>query len=694
MDRGSCFILAVAGLALFACAEPPSTEGPADTGDTGGETDLPAEIMRGVHVTLDGEDLEGAIVIQGGVDSFVTTGPDGRALALVDTTIEGELVLMASHEAARTTGRFVNPDDDSEMLIELTSFAEDNPDYVFDVPGLPDDPGSSSECGHCHTSMKVDWYGSPHRTSASNPVVQDVYAGAAASLDDQGSCEAAGGQWWDGAVPGTDQTAPRCYLGAGVLPDLNEGCGEVAACDGLASAFGGCADCHAPAINGELGGRDLLEAVGTSFEAGVHCDLCHKVESVDLDAPAGVAGRLRVHRPSEPSPSPALGTFLPLSFGPYVDVPNPRMGSSPRDHFQDGELCAGCHQHEQAALVPGTSLDPARWPDDALPIQSTHEEWITGSFAGVSCATCHMPPNTGVDNSSNLDVEQQVQGVAVGWLRPSGSVRHHTWTGPRDLESGSLQAAAAIVIDKSVANGTLVAEVTVRNTGAGHAIPTGEPMRSMVLFVGARCGDEVLLATGGDAIPELGGWLDRKPSPADWSLWPGAEVGEVVRVVVDEGSHDYDGFGPFGDGSFDAAAKGLPIYRVVGQSTVTAVNGDMVQFDAPLPAGDVAYRGRASYFEATDPLATAAVAGAPGFGFARVLADAEGELMVPHHRAVDVVSDNRLLPEQEWTSTHSFDASCADPTVDAALVYRPYPEQLVRERGWDASQQVMAEASL
>jgi hypothetical protein len=132
---------------------------------------------------------------------------------------------------------------------------------------------------------------------------------------------------------------------------------------------------------------------------------------------------------------------------------------------------------------------------------------------------------------------------------------------------------------------------------------------------------------------------------------------------------------------------------VVGQSTIVAVNGDQVQLDVPLPVGDLALRGRPDYFASNDPLTAAAVAGAPGFAFARVLADDAGELMVPHHRAVDVISDNRILPQQEWSSTHVFASACADPIVDAVLVHRAYPVKLADERGWTNTQQVMVEVS-
>ena len=90
----------------------------------------------------------------------------------------------------------------------------------------------------------------------------------------------------------------------------------------------------------------------------------------------------------------------------------------------------------------------------------------------------------------------------------------------------------------------------------------------------------------------------------------------------------------------------------------------MFQPGESLPSGDLAILGDAE-----------AMAGAPGFGFARVTVDSDGNRMVPHHQAVDIASDNRLLPAQEWTSTHVFDvSSCStDPVVSAVLTHRAYP---------------------
>jgi hypothetical protein len=126
---------------------------------------------------------------------------------------------------------------------------------------------------------------------------------------------------------------------------------------------------------------------------------------------------------------------------------------------------------------------------------------------------------------------------------------------------------------------------------------------------------------------------------------------------------------------------------------VIEVNGDDVVFDAPLPAGDVAYRGHPDLFAAPSDGTARAVAGAPGFAFARVMVGPDGERMVPHHRAVDVASDNRILPMTNWVSTHVFESPCDDPEVHAVLAHRAYSIALAREHGWSFEETVAVERS-
>jgi hypothetical protein len=194
-------------------------------------------------------------------------------------------------------------------------------------------------------------------------------------------------------------------------------------------------------------------------------------------------------------------------------------------------------------------------------------------------------------------------------------------------------------------------------------------------------------------VPAFGGFVARKTSEADWTQWEEAKTGQVLFVVRHPGGFwDYTGPGPFGDGRFSAADKGMAKTEFVGSVQITGVDGDTITTDGPLPSGDVAYLlPNADWPDNGAPIGR--YAGRPGLAFARVLTDENGQQMVPHFAAVDVQIDNRLPPQVSWTSSHTFATPCTDPTVRARLLYRPYPPQLNDSRLWAGVETLMVEAS-
>lgn len=698
MIRRFAFVLLL-GACSPAGAPPDATEpdagdaAPNDTGgaDTDAPTDgsgdalLPDELT--VTVLLDGVPAEGATVVQGGTAIHVSTDANGQARIRPRYDIDGEYLVVATAPTARTRSAAIVPGS-NRVTVELTSYnPTDNPEYRFQDPGEPGRRSNTAQCGHCHESINDQWFASPHRTSASNPFVHDLYAGTAHRLTTEAACVEAGGQWRIARLPGGGEGG-RCFVGTGVLQALNPGCTD-GTCEGPDLNHGACADCHAPAINGELGGRDLLHAEGIAFDYGVSCDVCHRVDEVVPTAAPGVAGRLRLHRPSEPA-SIALGAggFLPLTFGPNHDVPNPRMGVVQRDHFGEASFCAGCHQDHHAPRVPGAVIDRDRWPDGELPIQSTWAEWEASPLnPAAPCQSCHMPPDPTVANSANIERFPLAEiGVMGGWYRPPGSVAGHHWYGPRQPASRMLELALALDVNVARVEGELHVAATTRNVAGGHAVPTGEAMRNVLLTVEVMCDGSPVAATGGDVIPAFGGYVALRDRDNDWSVWPEALPGDVIRVIERTGAfHNYDGFGRFGVDGLSAEQKGMPVEQYAGQSVVISVLPDgTVELNNPLPDGDIAYLVRTD--DGGEPLA-----GAPGWGFARVTVGSDGALNVASFAAVDIASDNRLLPQQEWTSNHRFADACDTPQVTAQLIYRNTMWSLAQQWHWPIAERVMAE---
>ncbi len=653
-----------------------------------------------VRVTLDGVPVENARVSQPGTTTVLWTNAAGEVSFPLDPSVS-VLGVMAAHPAARSSGDEIwgEPPWDDGFEISLSSIdPRDNPSYVFQDPGTPERFDNTSYCAHCHSTLVADWVESAHEESARNVHVQDLFAGAAQAFATESACVAAGGRWLWGLEPGTGASKERCYVGDGALPARNPGCGVTEACDAVATDTAECAACHAPGIDGALSHRSLLEATGIAYEHGVHCDVCHKISEVDvLDPDPGVGGRVHLLRPSEESTSPAFGDWSPLTFGPYGDVVNPRMGASWRPLFATADICAGCHEYSPTVPALVGTVDPSRWPDGRLPVQTTYSELRDGPLGlDTPCQSCHMPPDPSVGNSADLgNITAIDEGIAGGWYREPGSVRRHAWFGPRSAEQRMLDLAASLSLASSVADGVLSVSVSTRNVGPGHALPTGEPLRQMVLLVRASCAGVPLSATGGDVVADFGGAWDQKDGSEDLSVWPGAQVGDVLRVVARTGDwYDPPGPGVFGDGTFLAYQKGMPMERYVGEATIVSVDAaGRVETDVPLPSGDRVYRVDAPQAPVVDGAPARAWAGAPGFAFGKVMVDAAGRRNVPHFVAVDVASDNRLPPTAAWTSAHTFAATCETPEVTASLVYRAFPVELARERGWSLSEQVMVEVT-
>ncbi len=744
MRRLAFFIALLLATAVIACAETePSTIGgaggsaaasggssSATIGGAGGQSTgtggpLPETFdATGVVVDPFGVPIEGAIVMQGGGMPAVTTGADGTFTISITQQIAGEPAVVAAKLGYRSAGEaFLSAPIEPVTLVLYEIKAPDNAlGYEFGEPGVGDPmlDNSTNYCGHCHTTLTAQFQTSKHAQATKSPLVQDLYAGTASGAASAASCSTVGGVWRDGTEPGAPGTvASRCYVGDGVLPDLN-GCGATGgkACDDptLASAeaptsFGGCADCHGFGMDGPAGGRDLLEATGVGFENGVHCDACHHVRDVDLTQPPGGAGRLVMQRPREKIGDEITGSIRQAMFGPYPDVPNAFMGGSYQPKFSEAEFCAGCHWQQQQALLPGASLDPTRWPN-GLPTHDTYQEWLDGPFSAsdTPCQSCHMPVESSLFNTVDVSNASNAS-IAFGFGRPEGAIRSHYFRGPLTKIPAVprlLDGALGLSIATTVSGSDLGVNVTSLNASCGHALPTGEPMRALVLVVRVEGCSQAFEAIDGETIDEVGGAIARGSLGTDALLfgvsldWPAAAalatVGQVVRVVSPTGTHvDYDGVGLFSETTLTPAEKGLEVRNPLGEATVLAVVGDTLTLSKSLTVadGDIVFLGEATPATFDDGADTLALAGHSGTTFSKVLVDADGRERVPHHRAVDIRRDNRIRPGVQMTSGFSFaiPPDCPEATVMVTGLYRPHPLEMARQRGWAALDYVATEVT-
>lgn len=683
------------------------------TDAAGGEAELPETfVVRGV-VTDGTSPLEGASVLQGGGEVQQVTGADGAFEIEMTTALPGTPTLVAGKIGYRADGQeiYALPTEPFELVVREAE-PPDNEGYPYGEPGNGDaeHDNSTAYCGHCHTTFVATFQGSRHQNATKDPWVQDLYAGVASGRTDEVACDDAGGILRAGTAPGSDaDRLDRCYVGDGVLPDLN-GCGSAGdpSCDDpdldadeRPTAFGQCADCHAAGMDGPAGGRDLLEATGVGFEQGNHCDACHHVRDIDLDAPPGTGGRLVMQRPRERVTDAPGAQIRQVMFGPLLDVPNGFMGGSFQPKFMEATFCAGCHDQRQDALIAGASLDEERWPD-GLPTHSTFTEWSESDYApGAPCQTCHMPVIEGMFNSIDVS-EPEFADTAGGFGRPPERNRSHAFVGALEGTPRMLDRALVMTLDADAGSepGAVDVAVSVRNYGAGHAVPTGEPLRSMVLVIQVDACGAAPPAITGSSIADTGGALASGRVGEDIDLdgsWPEgaarAVPGQRLRVTRPTGEFvDYPGVGHFADPSLSAEEKGIPELLAIADVEVIDVTGDTILTDPPLGLvdGDVIWLGEPPALAEGD--ASAAIAGMPGQDFARITVDPAGRRHVPHYRAVDLASDNRIPPGQEVVSAYAFDVddACDEVEVTATLLYRRAPLELARERGWDAVEHVVA----
>ncbi len=371
---------------------------------------------------------------------------------------------------------------------------------------LADDPGyqflSPATCFTCHGKVTRIWNQSKMSRATSNPRFLEMYYG-------QG--------------PGGGKRGP------GFRRDFP-------------NSEGDCAKCHAPSAAADPARswdpRRILSSPRTEWP-GVSCDYCHKVRKVvpTRRHPAGWAPVLERQRP-------VRGRSI-LVFGPYPDTVVPPMAASYNPLFDQGRFCATCHS-QQKRLPPGKKWDRAKvysdreWAalgfrdDGSLPLQTTYQEWKSWQDGlalghpdkGKRCQFCHMSWQKKLLPYDNYLVEGMARRM-WGVRREPGDIRPHHFEGGTKAQ---LAGAVGLELSGGIQGRVLTIQAHVSNTNGGHWVPTGEPMRNLLLLVSARgLDDKPLKLISG---PRLPAWTGRgDPQEGDYAGLPGFAF---ARVLADD----------------------------------------------------------------------------------------------------------------------------------------------------------------
>ncbi len=217
-----------------------------------------------------------------------------------------------------------------------------------------------------------------------------------------------------------------------------------------------CDYCHTPvaALAGLSPADPALSGPATE---GIGCDFCHVVTG------SAGPGNARYHL------SPGR-----VKYGPFEDpLPTPFHDSRYAEIFKKADYCGICHQ--------------ANHPQNNLPLSSTYREWKESSLANrrIECQDCHMTPGPGVARPN--------PGVAAtGAPKKREHVSTHFFTGSNvylaeqagkaaqaSLAREQLRAAAELFLslpEYFLPYQPVQISVRVRNSGAGHYLPTGFTM--------------------------------------------------------------------------------------------------------------------------------------------------------------------------------------------------------------------------
>jgi hypothetical protein len=249
-------------------------------------------------------------------------------------------------------------------------------------------------------------------------------------------------------------------------------------------------------------GVDPSKLTGVEAE-GIGCDFCHKVWDVNLDPETGL--------PFENRPGVLSFTFRrpgpghQLFTGPFDDVAPGEDLFSPIQ--RESQYCAPCHS--------------AKFWD--IEIYNSYGEWLASPYSHpgskITCQDCHMPSNL-TDRFARFE--------EGGKRRDPGTIFSHRMPGAANKEL--LQNAVTLTAAAELRQDSLTVSVKIFNDQTGHHVPTGSPLRQMILIVQAadEQGSSLVQRDG----PRLPAWCGRgDPEEGYVAGLPGTAYAKVLQEL-------------------------------------------------------------------------------------------------------------------------------------------------------------------
>ncbi len=438
--------------------------------------------------------VENARVRVAGEDSYALTDKQGRYVLQASHPPGARLKVTAGKEGFFNNGQAGDRSGKVKNIFLNPVYLNDRSDYRFVSPVT---------CARCHVKLSRYWNRSKMAHTTSNPKVLDMFYGTDAFR--------------------------RTGIGPGYRLDNPE-------------SNGNCTTCHAPSVAASSPWSEDLKTALQPNRAewdGISCDYCHKIRKVirDKSKPSGMSAVLERQTSSR-------GSSI-LVFGPYDDVVVPPMAATYNPLFDQGKFCSLCHSHfkkigDKANWDPGQVYSESERKgfglkdNTLLPIQTTYQEWKQWQDQlspddpnkGKKCQDCHMSWRKEMLPYDNYVVEGMARNMYATYRSPK-NIRPHHFDGGTETQ---LKTALSMEVEGQIEAGRLKLDVFITNTNGGHWVPTGEPMRSVMLLLRVfDSNDKPLKMIKGSLLPEWAGV--GKVEDGNYAGLPG-EV--FARVLQDE----------------------------------------------------------------------------------------------------------------------------------------------------------------